>query len=31
MFNFETWPTFHGSLTYVEFLPLGHILGDYKG
>ena len=31
MFNFETWPTFHGSLTNDEFLRLGHFLGNYKG
>ena len=31
MFNFETLPTFHGSLTNVEFLRLGHFLGNYKG
>ena len=30
-FNFETWPTFHGSLTNVKFLRLGHFLGNYKG
>ena len=24
MFNFETSPTFHASLTDVEFLRLGH-------
>ena len=24
MFNFETGPTFYGSLTYVEFFRLGH-------
>ena len=26
MFSFETWPTFYGSLTNVEFLRLGHFL-----
>ena len=31
MFNFETCPTFHVSLTNVEFLRLGHFLGNYKG
>ena len=31
MFNLETWPTFHGSLTNVKFLRLGHFLGNYKG
>ena len=31
LFNFETWPTFHGSLTNVEFLRLGHFLGNNKG
>ena len=31
MFNFETGPIFHGSLTNVEFLRLGHFLGNYKG
>ena len=30
MFNFESWPTFYGSLNYVEFLRLGY-LGHYKG
>ena len=29
--QFETWPTFHGSLTNVEFLRLGHFLGNYEG
>ena len=31
LFNFETWPTFYGSLTFVEFLRLGHFLRNYKG
>ena len=31
MFNFETLPTFNRSLTNVEFLRLGHFLGNYKG
>ena len=31
MFNFETWPTFQGSMTNVEFLRLGQFLGNYKG
>ena len=31
MFNFETLPTFCGSLTNVEFLRLGHFLINYKG
>ena len=31
MFSFETWPSFQGSLTNVEFLRLGHFLGNYKG
>ena len=31
MFNFEIWPTFHGSLTNDEFLRLGHFLKNYKG
>ena len=31
MFSFETGPTFHGLLTNVEFLHLGHFLGNYKG
>ena len=31
MFNFETWPTFQGSMTNVEFLSLGQFLGNYKG
>ena len=31
MFNFETLPFFHGSLTNVEFLRLSHFLGSYKG
>ena len=31
MFNFETCPTFHGSLTNVEFLGLGHFHGNDKG
>ena len=31
MFNFETWPLFYSSLTYVEFLRLGHLLRNYKG
>ena len=31
MFNFETRHTFNGSLTNVEFLRLGHFLGNYKG
>ena len=32
MFNFETLATFfYGSLTYVDFLRLGHFLGNYKG
>ena len=30
-FNFEILPTFYGSLTNVEFLRLGHFLGNYKG
>ena len=30
MFNVETLATFHGSLTNVEFLRLGHFLGNYK-
>ena len=30
MFNFETLPTFYGSLTNVEFLRLGHFLRKYK-
>ena len=29
--QFETWPSFLGSLTNVEFLRLGHFLGNYKG
>ena len=31
MFSFETWPTFYGSLSNVEFLCLGHFLRNYKG
>ena len=31
MFNFESGPTFYGSLTYVEFLRLGQFLRNYKG
>ena len=31
MFKFETWPTFYGSLTNVEFLRLGDFLRNYKG
>ena len=31
MFNIETWPTFYGSLTNVEFLRLGDFLRTYKG
>ena len=31
MLNFESWPTFYDSLTYVEFLRLGHFLRNYKG
>ena len=31
MFNFETGPTFLGSLTNLEFLHLGQFLGNYKG
>ena len=31
MFNFESWPTFYGSLTYVECLRLGRFLRNYKG
>ena len=31
MFNFESRPTFNGSLTFVEFLRLGHFLVNYKG
>ena len=31
MFNFETCPTFNGSLTNVKFLRLGHFLRNYKG
>ena len=31
MFNFETWPTFNGSLINVKFLRLGHFLRNYKG
>ena len=31
MFNFETGPTFYGSLTNVEYSRLGHFLGNYKG
>ena len=31
MFYFETWPTFYGALTNVEFLHLGHFLRNYKG
>ena len=27
MFNFESWPTFYGSLTFVNFLRLGQLLG----
>ena len=31
MFNFESWPTFYGSLINVEFLHLGHFLRNYEG
>ena len=31
MINFEIWPTFYSSLTFVEFLHLGHFLRNYKG
>ena len=31
MLNFESWPTFYGSQTFVEFLRLGYFLGNYKG
>ena len=31
MFNFESWPTFYGSLTFVEFKHLGHFLRNLKG
>ena len=31
MSNFETGPTFYGSLTNVEFLRLGHFVRNYKG
>ena len=31
MFSFEARPTFDGSLTNVEFVRLGHFLGNYKG
>ena len=31
MFNFETRATFHGSLTNVKFLRLGHFLRNSKG
>ena len=31
MFNFETLPTFYGSLTNVEFFRLGPFLRNYKG
>ena len=30
MSSFESWPTFYGSLTYVEFLRLSHFLRNYK-
>ena len=29
MFNFETCPTFYGSLTNVEFSRFGHFLRNY--
>ena len=29
--HLEELPTFHGSLTNVEFLRLGHFFGNYKG
>ena len=29
-FSFESCPTFYGSLTFVEFLGLGHVLRNYK-
>ena len=31
MFNFEYWPTFYCSLTFVGFLRLGNFLRNYKG
>ena len=31
MFNFETWPTFYGSLTFIEFVRLDHFLRNFKG
>ena len=31
MVNFESIPTFYSSLTFVEFLCLGHFLRNYKG
>ena len=32
MFSFEVFVLlFHGSLTFVEFLRLGHFLSNYKG
>ena len=30
IFDLESWPTFYGSLTYVEFLRLGHFLRNYN-
>ena len=30
MFNFEFLPTFNASLSFVEFLRLGHFLRNYK-
>ena len=31
MLNFKSCPTFYGSLTYIDFLRLGHFLRNYKG
>ena len=31
MINFETLPTFYGSLTFVELLLLGLFFRNYKG
>ena len=31
MFDFEHWPTFYGTLIYVEFLRLDQFLRNNKG
>ena len=31
MFNFESWPTFYGSLIFLGFLRLGDFLRNNNG